>query len=127
MELAVAVSSSVAQVSVSASVATSGQGQYRYDYTITNVGSTPIATFAIETGSAPSATAAPPGWSVQVLTLSNRRIVQWVAMSSSSDLQPSSSLAGFSVTSTRSPGMVSFDAIDEAPYVYDGEETTGPD
>jgi hypothetical protein len=126
MNLAASISSSVAQVNVSASFATRGQGQYRYDYTIRNVGSTPINAFDIDIGDAPSAMAAPAGWHGQVLTLDDRRVVQWVAMSSSSDLQPSSSLAGFSITSTRSPGMVTFDAIDEAPYVYDGEETTGP-
>src|SRR5215471_7313829 len=82
IELAVAVSSSVAQVSVWP-VVTPGQGQYRCDYTITNIGSTPIDAFAIDTGDAPLATAAPAGWELQVLTLSNRRIIQWVALSPS--------------------------------------------
>ena len=115
-----------AQVSVTADVSVIAGSGYRYNYTVTNIGSTPISAFSIELGGAPSNTAAPTGWVVQILTTSERRIVQWVASSASSDLQPSSVLAGFSISSTNSPGTVSFGAIDETPIVYDNEPTTGP-
>jgi len=117
---------SLAQVTVSATVTPGAGGQFQYDYILTNVGSTPIWSFNIDLGDAPVSTTSPAGWAAQILTTNNRKIVQWVATSASSDIQPSSALADFSVTSSRSPGIVSFSSLDESPTLYDGEETTGP-
>ena len=126
MDFALCAPVSLAQVTVSATVTPGAGGQFQYDYILTNVGSTPIWSFNIDLGDAPFSTTAPAGWAAQILTTNNRKIVQWVATSVSSDIQPSTALADFSVTSSRSPGMVSFSALDESPTLYDGEETTGP-
>ena len=115
-----------AQVTVAGTATSIGGGNYRYDYTLTNVGSTPIWSFSIDTGSAPSHLVGPTGWSSHVITISNRRIVQWVSMTQVSDLQPSSSLGNFSITSLRTPGMVAFRSIDETPNIFDEGQTTGP-
>jgi hypothetical protein len=99
---------------------------YRYDYTVSNQASTPVSSFSIDVGNAPATTTAPAGWTVQLLTTSERHIVQWVASSAAADIQPSAVVAGFSLTSFASPGPVTFNVIDEDAIVSEDASTSGP-
>ena len=105
--------------SASATIAASqlGPSSYQYSVTLDDTGSTTIGTFwfgwvpvpnedLLDTK--PSSVTAPAGWTDTITNAgpNDGFGIEWVASSSSSDLQPGSSLTGFSFVSSQSPSSL---------------------
>ena len=93
---------------------------WQYSITLNDTGTTPLGTFWFAwvpgedfLATQPTATGHPTGWSAAITNdgAGDGFAIQWVASSSSADLQAGDALGGFTFTSTDAPSSVQGDSV----------------